>query len=91
MLYVSLSQRATYLSLGSLERGEVADRLAILRRGILPVRIQLVPKGSQGALAGRPVLRDDDSDRFGTRESEPVVERGSALKVDKISATSMLT
>src|SRR5262249_22819798 len=60
------------LPLGRLGREEVAERRAILRRGLLPVALDGIPAAAESFLIGIAVLRDDrgDSLRVARRQAE---------------------
>src|SRR5262245_894322 len=69
------------LPLGCLGLEEVAERRAVLRRGLLPVALDGVPAVAQALLIGVAILRDDRSDslRVARRETEA---HGCALVED---------
>src|SRR5262245_66224006 len=60
------------LPLGGLRLQEIAERLAVLGRGLPPVALDRVPALTQPFVVGVPVLRDDrcDSLRVTHRKAE---------------------
>src|SRR5437016_6989728 len=68
------------LPLGRLGREEVAERRAVLRRGLLPVALDRVPALAQPVLIGVAILRDDRSDSLRVARRETEAHRGPVIE-----------